>query len=49
MIPRQVVVLLLLFIPSKHFWLLQTFDRKHLAKVKSKGIKTIYNRIFFKT
>ena len=23
--------------PSKHFWVLQTFERKHLAKVKNDG------------
>ena len=28
-----------LLIPSHHFWVLQTFDRKYLVKVKNGGLK----------
>ena len=35
--------------PSKHFLVLQTFDRKRFVKVKKiMGKKTIYNRMFLK-
>ena len=35
--------------PSKHFWVLQTFDWKCLAKVKEMmDMKTIYNKMFLK-
>ena len=34
--------------PVNIFWVLQTFERKRLAKVKIMGTKTIYNRMFLK-
>ena len=35
-------------LPSKYFVVLQTFDKKHLAKVKNDGYESHLNRIFIK-
>ena len=37
-----------LYLSSKHFWVLQTFERKRWQRLKMMGAKTIYNKMFLK-